>query len=765
MRIPLLLLSAFAALCVSAQPAPQTVAPSLPAAIAAEEQALARPELAAYRGWLKFLRFEAETAVARSGADSIAAREKITRLADWTKRIAADPQLLGKLRGVQEWAYESPADGSGQPFKIIIPTDYDPTHPAPLSVYMHGYTGDHLNHSAGFHDHPGFFEVAVLGRARGGWYVGLSQADVLDVLDYIAAQWRIDLDRVRLTGGSMGGGATFKLGARFPHRFASGQITCGYVQQEPIGNLLTFPIYATHSTDDPVVPILVSRGPLGELRRRGGQVIFDEATGYGHAVWDYAAGNERSAAWAEYQARPASRTVRRLDFTAYDGAAVRCWWAEIAEWGPQPRPAHFVSTVGAANTLHVELDNVSRLRIRLTESPFDPAQPLRISVNGAVPYEVAAPLPAETMVAAPGFVADSTSAPARLHTPGGPIQVYDGSPLLIVYGTRGDVAANSALRAAAEAASKSPNTTWFADGGEADARDNVPHRQNLFGRLPVKADTVVTDADLARCNLVLIGTATENAVVARLADRLPVRLADGKITCGDGFTLPAAQRTLGLVHFNPLAPQRLVFWVASTEPAGYAAGATVPALASPLFIGADLLVTHATERSLVATRCFDSRWRWVPGRDSSPVVAAVAETHAALSRRIAEAVRRATGADFAIAGRLAELGEQPVLPGVTRVADLSSLLYGHTIDMLEMSGAELLAANDALATQAPTSENWVGLQPTAVSATIDPAKRYRVALPMGLIFPFGRATKVNPRTQWRTDTTMADALARFLEQP
>jgi hypothetical protein len=67
----------------------------------------------------------------------------------------------------------------------------------------------------------------------------------------------------------MGGGATFKLGARFPHRFASGQIACGYVQQEPIGNLLTVPIYATHSDDDPVVSILLSRGPLAELRRRG----------------------------------------------------------------------------------------------------------------------------------------------------------------------------------------------------------------------------------------------------------------------------------------------------------------------------------------------------------------------------------------------------------------------------------------------------------------------------------------------------------------
>jgi hypothetical protein len=763
MKHPLLFAFLVAALCASAQSVAPKTAPTLPAAVSTAEAALARPELAAYRGWLKFLRFEAETAVARSGADSDAAREKIARLDDWTRRIAADPQLLGKLRGVQEWAYESPVDGSGQPFKVMIPTDYDSARPAPLSVAMHGYTGDHLNHSAGMQAHTGSFEVAVLGRARGGWYVGLSQADILHVIDYLEAHWRIDPDRIHLGGGSMGGGATFKLGARFPHRFASGQITCGYVQQEPIGNLLTFPIYAMHSDDDPIVPILQSRGPLAELRRRGGQAIFDETTGYGHAVWNYPAGNERSGAWAQWQVRPDSHTVGHLDFTAYDGAAMRCWWAEIAEWGAEPRPARFVATAGDGNTLFVEFDNVARLRLRTAESPFDSSRALRVVVNGAVPIEIPAPLPASLVIEGPAAL--SGEAPVRLHTPGGPLQVYDGSPLLIVYGTGGDAATNTALQAAAEAASKSSHPDWADDRGEFDARDNVPHWQNLFGRLATKPDTAVTEADIARCNLVLIGTAAQNAVVARLADRLPVRLAGDALVCSDGFTLPAAQRTFGLMHFNPLAPERLVFWVASTEVGGYRPEATVPALCSPLFIGADLLVTHATEKQLVATRSFDSRWRWLPGREKSPVLAAQPEAHLALARRIAEAVRRATGADFAIAGRVPNLGPAPVATGVTRVADLSPLFYGHTIDLLEMTGAELLTAQRAMETAAEDNPEWTGLQPALDGAAIDPAARYRVALPMALGGPFGRLTKVNPRPQWRAAATVPEALARFLSQP
>jgi len=727
------------------------------------ESALARPELKDYRGWLKFLRYEAQTAAARHGADSKNTREKIARLKDWLQRINADPQLLSKLRGVQEWAYESPVDDSGQPFKIIIPTDYNPKKPTALSVYMHGATGDHMSHTTGWQAHTGSFEAAVLGRSRSGWYLALSQADVLAVIDYIQTHWNIDENRIQIMGGSMGGGGTLTLGSRFPHLFASGQVTCGYIGQNQTNNLLTFPIYAMHSSDDPIVPPILIRGAMSDLRRLGGQAIFDETNGYGHAVWGYAEGNKRAAEWAQHQVRPDSRIIRHLDFTALDGAAMRCWWAEIAEWGPEPRPARFIARASENNLLFVVLDNIARLRVRVTESPFNSKRPLRVSVNGAVPLEIPAPLSSEIIIEGPNAVAGDT--PVRLHTPGGPIQAYDGSPLLIVYGTGGDAAANTAMSAAADAATKSSNTNWMDNTGRADPCDKVPHHQNLFGKLVAKSDSAVTEDDIARCNLVLIGTASENAVVARIAERLPVRLTGDEIICSDGFTLPASHRTLGLLYFNPLAPQRLVFWVASTEAAGYRADATVPALSSPLFIGADLLVTHSTAQQLVATHSFDSRWRWNTGREKSPILSAQDEPHPALARRIAAAVSRATGADFAIAGRIPNLGSIPVTAGVTRVADITPLFYGHKIDLLEMSGADILEAQNRMAKTQENSKDWISLEPQPKASSIEPTRTYRVALPMSLASDFGRQTKMSPRLQRQSETMESDALTRYLSEP
>lgn len=754
---------------LAAQPAQSAApggTPELASAIGAEEAALARADLGAYRGWLKLLRFEAETAVARHGATSSEAHAKITRLVDWTARVSADPALIGRLRGVQEWAYESPVDGSGQPFKLNIPTDYDPAHPPGITVTMHGYSGNHLEHSTGAAPHAGDFEVYVLGRARGGWYAGLSRADVLQALDYIEAHWAIDPARVRLAGGSMGGGATFKLGSRYPQRFASGQITCGYDLQEPVANLLTFPIYATHSDDDPTVPILLSRGPLAKLRALGGQVIYDETTGYGHAAWDYQEGNARSAAWAPKQIRPDSRTVRHIDFTALDGDAVRGWWGEIVEWGPAPEPARFVLAAGNANTLFVEPTNIARLRIRLAESPLDRAAPLLVVIDGRLPLDVPAPLP-ESVVLARGdggawrIETPAPSLPFRLHAPGGPIQAYDGEPLLVVYGTHGSEAVRSALHTAAIAASESSHPNWVPEGGEA-APDGVPHSHNLYGNLPVKADTAVSDDDLARHSLVLIGTAAENSVVARIAGKLPVTFDGATITCSDGMKLPGGHHTLGLLHYNPFAPQRLVFWVASADARGYAAGATVPELCGDLFIGADLLVTDATSGTLTAARSFDSRWAWTPGRADSPLLPATLAAHEPLARAIADAARRAVGADFGVAGKVSALGRTAIEAGVARVSDLARLGYGTPIDLVEITGAQLVAfarTADAIGLDEPT---FIRFEPAVAAATIDPPHVYRVAVPSDQLFSFGRALKPGPLPQRRTEVMLDDAITHFL---
>lgn len=730
-------------------------APSDAAALG-PEAILERPDLAAYHGWIRYLTFRSAHAEERFGKGSERARKDATELSSWTQRILANPELLGGLRGVVEWAYLSPVDGSGQPFKLNIPVDYDPARPTPLSLYMHGYSGNHLEHSSFMKDRPGNFEVAVLGRSRGGRYRALSEADVLGVLDYIQAHWTIDPDRVHLMGGSMGGGGTFWMGSRYPQRFASGRPVCGYASDLPVGNLLTFPLYATHSDDDFTVPVLHSRGPIARLRELGGHATLDETTGLGHAAWDYTAGNERGEAWYVRQVRPASNTLKQLTFTALDGGARRDYWAEVAEWGPKPEPASIALRVTGKNQISARLDNVTRLTLRIDEAPLDPGAALALNIAG-VSLVRPAPLPATLTLARQNggwaFEEQAPALPYRLHTPGGANQLYNGEPLLIVYGTSGGADGTAALRTAAGVASRSPHAAWPSPNGEV-GDDGVSHNQNLYGDLRIKADVEVSDAEIATHHLVLIGTAEQNQLVARLAERLPVRYDQRELRFTDGTKEAARDTMIGLVHYNPLAPSRLIFWVASHDLAAYRADALVPRLLGTFPTGVDFAATRVSTPTLVMARSFDSRWSWVSREGAAALPPADADA-AQFASMLAESVRRASRADFALALHAGPNGPSyaTYAPSV-RLTDLTALLYYEPIGVMTLTGAELATARLALA-----AKPEMRFQPEP-GARLDPKRKYRVAVTARQISPLVAATHLAPRQYTLTELELASALGR-----
>ena len=78
------------------------------------------------------------------------------------------------------------------------------------------------------------------------------------------------------------------------------------------------------------------------------------------------------------------------------------------------------------------------------------------------------------------------------------------------------------------------------------------------GEAPVKADTAVTSADMQAGNLILWGDPSSNAVLARIAARLPIRWdRDGTILAG-GKTYPAGTSVPVFLYPNPLAPSHYV---------------------------------------------------------------------------------------------------------------------------------------------------------------------------------------------------------------
>ncbi|MFM7260035.1 MAG: dienelactone hydrolase family protein [bacterium] len=82
---------------------------------------------------------------------------------------------------------------------------------------------------------------------------------LIAAIDDVVAAKAVDPTRVYLTGLSMGGFGAFDLAARRPELFAAVVPICGGGDPATAATVARVPFYIVHGTDDPVVPVALSR--------------------------------------------------------------------------------------------------------------------------------------------------------------------------------------------------------------------------------------------------------------------------------------------------------------------------------------------------------------------------------------------------------------------------------------------------------------------------------------------------------------------------
>ena len=88
----------------------------------------------------------------------------------------------------------------------------------------------------------------------------------------------------------------------------------------------------------------------------------------------------------------------------------------------------------------------------------------------------------------------------------------------------------------------------------------------ITGRIPIKSDQDVTEADIKYRNLILFGGPIYNTVSRQLMDHLPIKVNDRKQFIVPGHSpVDIASSSLLLTTFNPLAPQRLIHLIWQDE--------------------------------------------------------------------------------------------------------------------------------------------------------------------------------------------------------
>ncbi|MEO0512644.1 MAG: alpha/beta fold hydrolase [Planctomycetota bacterium] len=132
--------------------------------------------------------------------------------------------------------------------------------------------------------------------------------ELLALIDSIEARYRVDPDRVYVTGLSMGGYATWALAERAPERFAAIVPICGGYPYAPIAaprRLRRLPAWAFHGDADQIVPVTETLDVVVPLKRAGGDVRWTVFEGVGHVSWPMAYEMDELWEWLFRQRRSA----------------------------------------------------------------------------------------------------------------------------------------------------------------------------------------------------------------------------------------------------------------------------------------------------------------------------------------------------------------------------------------------------------------------------------------------------------------------------
>lgn len=176
-------------------------------------------------------------------------------------------------------------------YLLYLPKEYGQKESWPLLLFLHGAgeRGDDLA-LVKKHGPPKLIEagkqfpflVVSPQCPQGRWWEPMELAALLDE---IVEKYKVDKDRIYVTGLSMGGFGTWSLAAYQPRRFAAIAPICG--GGEPLATMLLphVPAWVFHGAKDPVVSLERSQKMVEALKKLGGEVKFTVYPEAGHDAW------------------------------------------------------------------------------------------------------------------------------------------------------------------------------------------------------------------------------------------------------------------------------------------------------------------------------------------------------------------------------------------------------------------------------------------------------------------------------------------------
>jgi predicted peptidase len=198
-------------------------------------------------------------------------------------------------------------------YTVYVPAHYDGSREVPAVLFLHGagergedgISPAQVGLGPAILAHPDQYPViAVFPQARETWAAGSADAAAaIAALEDVLASYKVDRQRIILTGLSMGGRGTWEMAAAYPDRFSAVVPICGPGKLDDVPKLATQNIWAVTGSEERPQTLTNMRELVTALRKAGGHARLSELLSVGHNSWDRAYNNHRLAIWMISQRR------------------------------------------------------------------------------------------------------------------------------------------------------------------------------------------------------------------------------------------------------------------------------------------------------------------------------------------------------------------------------------------------------------------------------------------------------------------------------
>jgi pimeloyl-ACP methyl ester carboxylesterase len=492
--------------------------------------------------------------------------------------------------------YVSRLDGSVQPYGLVVPASYKPDSPYRhrLDFWCHGRgeTLSELNFIDGRQKSPGEFtpKDAFVVHLYGRYCCAnklAGEVDLFEALDDVKKHYPIDEDRLVIRGFSMGGAACWHFAVHYPGMWAAAAPGAGFAEtpafldvfqkeklqptdyEQKLWHMYDCTDYAINLFNCPTVAYsgeIDSQKQAADvmaaaLKKEGIELAHVIGPKTGHAYHPEAKKEviRRIDSIVAHGRNPVPRQVRFATWTLRYNQA---FWLTIdgmeKHWEQARVDAGLVPgrPMPGAPDVIVATQNVSAFTLSMPPGlcPLVPTRKPRVAVveRGAAP--AGEPLDAASVLSDRSWVAHFRKVDGKWQA----ADAADDGTLAKRHGLQGpidDAFLDSFLMVRPTG---KPLDEKVGAWATAEMQHAIEHwRRQFRGEARVKADDAVTDADIAAHNLVLWGDPGSNRLLAKIADKLPIKWSTEGVQVREKVYDKATHVPV-LIYPNPLNPKRYV---------------------------------------------------------------------------------------------------------------------------------------------------------------------------------------------------------------